>query len=175
MPRTEEPLKVERLPLASVQAIRNTYSGAGAGLARRLAETALCLAFELAEMKSKQRKEPLDVERSESAFESREKVLVVVEYDGMIEVFAQPWVDVKAVELEPWDDPTFIEGLPPQYAELHYANKCRTTAIAKMRKLPEFNEILSRYAIHEERIETIQRVRELIEQFAKPLTMRAAQ
>ncbi len=118
----------------------------------------------LGELASKEKtEEPLKVVEAEAAFETREKVLVVIEFDGMTEIYAHKWIDVKVVELEPWDDPTFIEGLPPQYAELHYANLCRAMGVAKMRKRPEIDEVLRRYAVFEGRMEAAENLKSLIE------------
>jgi hypothetical protein len=97
----------------------------------------------------------------ETAFAGREKVLAVVAWDGFIEVYAEPWCDVKVVECWPWDDEDELR-LPACYEGLYYPGKLRATALARLRQTPRLPEIVMAFREHDARMEMIELVREKI-------------
>jgi hypothetical protein len=104
--------------------------------------------------------EPLK-ESGESDFDGREKVLVVVAWDGWTEVYAEHWMDVKVVEQWPWEDDEL--AIPETYQRLHYPGKLRATAYAKLTRRASLLEVVTKYAEHQERMDLIQTVRDKIE------------
>lgn len=91
----------------------------------------------------------------------RTKVLVTVAYDGFVEVFAEEGVDVRLVELWPWDDEELV-ALPEAYRSIHFPGNCRAIGLPRLRVRPEFETILRAYAAQEARIELIEALRERI-------------
>lgn len=80
---------------------------------------------------------PLPAGNPEGAFEGREKVLVIVNADGWIEVYAERWIDVKTLEL--WPEQNADDAVPKLancYKELHWPYKLRATGYPKFSVRP---------------------------------------
>lgn len=130
---------------------------------RRLLRTLECAISQLAAVKPVEK----DPEAQRTAYDPREKILVVVQWDGFTEVYAEEYVDVKVVECWPWEDPEELM-MPAVYNGLYYPGKLRGTALAKMCKSPGLPEIALKFADHLNHVELIETIREKIEQLRTP-------
>jgi len=82
-----------------------------------------------------------ELERQYAAFDSREKVLVVVHYDGYIQVYAKKWVDVRCVELRAWDDEEGkMSRLPLYYRDVYWPVNLRETAQVQWIEKPVYDQ-----------------------------------
>jgi hypothetical protein len=68
---------------------------------RRLAETLRQAWCRIAELEGEPPKENLQEERD---WQTCERVLVVSEADGTVEIFGEPWIALKHLEVAPWQD-----------------------------------------------------------------------
>jgi len=65
-----------------------------------------------------------DVDSAEEAFAGREKVLIVIHGDGYVQAYAERWIDVKFVELWPWEDEDEV-AIPEPFRAIHTPSKAR--------------------------------------------------
>jgi hypothetical protein len=70
----------------------------------------------------------------ETAWQSRERVLVVSETDGAVEIFGESWVTVKCVEVKPWEDrDDLVWSLGAEWRKLDEAPKSKALIVPQIR------------------------------------------
>jgi hypothetical protein len=75
-----------------------------------------------------------DAAQAEADWQSYERVLIVSTIDGVSEVFSEPWVAVRHVEVKPWEDrDSAIEGLPDHWKRLDYPVKSKFLIVPRLR------------------------------------------
>lgn len=123
---------------------------------------------------SKEKPPESDHDQEAKAYDSREKVLVVVYPDGFVEVYAESWVDVRVVCLKAWElDSEFESGLPECYKDLLYPVKLRRTGNTAIRpKLDD--EALIGIVRHSQAMDLNKRLDELLETAASKIMAKAA-
>lgn len=104
-----------------------------------------------------------DTTGAAEAFEGREKVLVIVEPDGFVSVFAENWIDCKLLEVKPWDNLEEAK-MPDCYRSLFLPGKLRASG-QTWQRIELTPDALSRILLWEARIEqnaAIERVIDLL-------------
>lgn len=123
----------------SVEALRRQSFKSADGIIKRLIATYDVQQKRIEDLEhelelAREPKRETNTEAGERAFEHREKVLVVVDWDGYVEVYAEAWCSVKVVALLPGEEKDAvidgtpnpqnpqqsIGGLPEKWKELFY-------------------------------------------------------
>lgn len=102
-----------------------------------------------------------EAERGERAFEGREKVLVVVRYDGFVEAYAESWLDVRVICEAVLDEEEDLERkMPGCYRDLYVPGFLRSTGISALR--PEITDLeILKLMEYEARLECLSKLEAL--------------
>jgi hypothetical protein len=93
-----------------------------------------------------------ETKSAENAFETREKVLIVIHGDGYVQAYAERWIDVRFVELWPWEDEEDLE-LPETFAAIHFPSKVRNSGMPRLTRPAGFAETCLRFVQWREQAE----------------------